>query len=205
MAAKRCDVVIMCMGLNSMIEGEEGDSYNGDLSGDKADIELPTSQRKLYEEISKLNKPMVFINVSGSCINLREQEDRCAAVVQCFYPGAEGGNALADILFGKVSPTGRLPVTFYDSLDGMPKFSDYSMENRTYKFYGGTPVYAFGHVLTYNNVVEEWLSNTTVRIKNRGKYDIGYKVLRYEYFPHKSLGGFKKVNIKANEEIVVVF
>lgn len=204
-AAKKADVVIMCMGLNPMMEGEEGDAYNADMSGDKPDIELPDMQKELFEEIRKVGKPIIFVNVSGSCINLQEQDKNCNAVIQCFYPGAEGGNALADILFGKVSPCGRLPVTFYNSADDLPPFEDYSMENRTYKFFKGDVLYPFGYGLTYSEISEKRTDENTVEIINKGKYDVNYTVLNFEYIPHKNLCGFKKVFIKRGETVVVNF
>ena len=100
-------------------------------------VRLRLPQRRLYKEIKKLGKPVVFVNISGSCLNLSDCDNECDAVLQCFYPGEMGGLALADILFGKVSPSGRLPVTFYKSCEDLPDFEDYSMKNRTYRFYGG--------------------------------------------------------------------
>ena len=148
-SAKEADVVIMVMGLTTELEGEQGDAYNSDFSGDRPDLEFPASQQKLYRTIAGLGKPIVFVNVSGSAMNLSEQDERCNAVVQCFYLGAEGGNALADIIFGKVSPSGRLPVTFYRSADDLPAFDDYSMAERTYKYFTGKPLYPFAHGLSY--------------------------------------------------------
>lgn len=204
-AAKKADVVIMFMGLNSTMEGEEGiESDNSDLDGDKRDLELPKCQKELYEKIKEIGKPIIFVNISGSCINLEDQDKCCNAVLQCFYPGAEGGSALADILFGKVSPSGRLPVTFYLSADDLPPFEDYSMENRTYKFFKGPVVYPFGHGLSYSKVTENWNENTVV-VKNEGDMDTWYSVLQFEYIPHKNLKNFKKVFLKAKEELTLHF
>lgn len=202
---KNADVVIMCMGLDPTMEGEDGDAYNAQTGGDKVTLELPDVQNELYEEILKLGKPIVYVNVSGSCVNLARQKKECAAVVQCFYPGAMGGLALADILFGKVSPSGRLPVTFYESVDDLPDFKDYSMENRTYKFFKGTPVYEFGYGLTYSEIEENWIDENTVEITNKGDFDTKYSVLKFEYIPHKNLCGFKKVFVKKGETITVKF
>jgi len=204
-AAKKADIVIMCMGLNPSMEGEQGDAYNGDMSGDKRDLELPKSQRRLIEEIVKIGKPTVFVNVSGSCVNLSYEKENCDAIIQCFYPGACGGEALADILFGSVSPSGRLPVTFYKSVDDLPEFSDYSMENRTYKFYKGEPVFEFGYGLFYSEIEENWIDENTVEITNKGEYDVEYPVLKFEYIPHKNLCGFKKQLVCAGEKIVIYF
>ena len=135
----------MFLGLNPSMEGEEG------FGTEKTTINLPDSQMKLYREVKKLGKPIVFVNVSGSCINLCEPDEGADAVLQCFYGGSLGGRALANILFGKAKPTAKLPVTFYRSDDDLPAFTDYSMENRTYRFFKGKPLYPFGHGLTYKN------------------------------------------------------
>jgi len=204
-AANHADVIVMFMGIDPSMEGEQGDRYNVDASGDKVTLELPVSQQKLYEAMKELGKPIVFVNVSGSCLNLRDQKENCDAVIQCFYPGAEGGLALADILYGTVSPSGRLPVTFYESLADLPPFEDYSMENRTYKFFKGTPVFEFGHGLTYSEIEERWLDENTVELTNKGELDTAYSVLKYEYIPHKNLCDFQKVFLRKGEKLTVVF
>ena len=204
-AANTADVVILCMGLTPSMEGEEGDSYNGTDSGDKIDIAYPASQRQLIDAILDLGKPTVLVNVSGSCIALGQEKERCDAILQCFYPGAEGGNALADIIFGKVSPSGRLPVTFYKSIDDLPPFEDYSMENRTYKFFKDEPCYPFGYGLNYSTVTENWIDTKTVELHNTGDYDTDYSVLRFEEIPYKSLCDFTCVHLKAGEHKVINF
>lgn len=213
--AKMCDVVIMCMGITPEFEGEEVDQYSlAQISGDKLSIELPTVQKELYEAVKAVGKPIVFVNVSGSCIALGDQKKNCNAVVQCFYPGARGGEALANILFGKVSPSGRLPVTFYESDSDLPEFRDYSMENRTYKYFNGTPVFEFGHGLTYSDISEFWIDGDTVEITNNGPYDTAYSVLKFdvpEYDatkklnPKKLLRDFKKVTLRVGEKKTVKF
>ena len=204
-AANNAYVIIMCMGIDPTFEGEQSDKYNYSESGDKADLELPISQKHLFERLSALGKPIIFVNISGSCMNLSEQNEKCDAVLQCFYPGAMGGLALADVIFGTVSPSGRLPVTFYESVDDLPPFEDYSMENRTYKFYKGKPVYEFGHGLTYSEILENWMDENTVELINNGCYDTQYSVLKYEYIPHKNLCGFKKVFLRSGETKIVHF
>lgn len=203
--AKMADVVIMCMGLNPSIEGEEGDSFNGDVAGDKKDLSLPECQRNLYKEIASLGKPIIFVNVSGSAVELCEQDERCDAVIQCFYPGAMGGYALADILLGKYSPSGRLPVTFYRSVEDLPPFRDYSMENRTYKFFKGNPLYSFGYGLTYGDICENWLDENTVEITNKAGMDTDYSVLKFQKEPYPALLDFKKVHVKVGETVKVEF
>ena len=204
-AARHADVVIMMCGLNPSLEGEETDNYNGSAGGDKVDIELPPSQKTLYREITKLGKPVIFVNVSGSCIALTEQDKDCRAVLQCFYPGAMGGEALANVIFGKTSPSGRLPVTFYKTTEDLPDFEDYSMENRTYKFFRGTPLYPFGHGLTYSEITEEPIDDNTVKLTNKGPFDTWYSALKFEYIPHKNLCGFQKVFLKKGETVTVKF
>ena len=204
-AAEHADIIVMCMGLDPSMEGEGGDANNPFGGADKYTLELPTSQTALYERLRELGKPIVFVNISGSCVNLKRQREECDALIQCFYPGAMGGLALADILYGEVSPCARLPVTFYESLDDLPSFEDYSMENRTYKFYRGEPVFEFGFGLTYSEIKERWIDGQTVELENRGDFDTSYTVLRFEYIPHKSLCGFKRVFIRKGERITVEF
>ncbi len=203
--AEKADVVIMCLGLNPSMEGEEGDSFNGDVAGDKNDILLPPSQRILYDKVMALGKPTVFVNISGSCVSLVDQDERCDAVIQCFYPGAQGGNALADVILGKVSPSGRLPVTFYRSCDDLPPFRDYSMENRTYKFFKGSPLYPFGHGLTYGDIEEKWIDENTVEVSNKGGMDTPYSVLKFKSEPNPELIDFKKIFVKVGQTVTVKF
>ncbi|MBE6644238.1 MAG: glycoside hydrolase family 3 protein [Ruminococcaceae bacterium] len=204
-AAQKADVVILCVGLNPSMEGEEGDASRSANCGDREDIEIPAAQKTLIEKVIAVGKPTVLVNVSGSCVNLDYADKNCNAVIQYFYPGAEGGMALANVLFGETSPAGRLPVTFYRSVDDLPPFEDYSMENRTYKFFKGKAVYEFGHGLTYSEITEEWKDENTVEVFNKGAYDTAYSVLKYEYVPHKSLCDFKKIFIKSGEKITVNF
>lgn len=205
LAAMRSDVVIMCMGLNPTMEGEEGDAYNGCNSGDKTDLELPEVQRQLINKIIALGKPIVFVNISGSAINLSIEDEKCNAVLQCFYPGAEGGNALADILFGKTSPSGRLPVTFYRSADDLPAFEDYSMKNRTYRFFEGKPLYEFGYGLNYADIHENWLDENTCEVENRSNVASDYTVLKFISVPHKQLVDFKAIHLDGMEKTTVKF
>ena len=116
-----------------------------------------------------------------------------------------GGLALADIIFGEVSPSGRLPVTFYKSVNELPSFEDYSMENRTYKFFKGEPVYPFGYGLTYSEIEENWVDESSCVLTNKGEFDTNYAVLKFEFIPHKNLCGFKKVFIKKGETITLKF
>ena len=209
-AARHADAVIMCMGITPEMEGEEVDEYSGaQESGDKITIELPEVQRKLYEAVKAVGKPIIFVNASGSCMALGKQKEDCAAVIQCFYPGARGGEALANIIFGKTSPSARLPVTFYSSDSELPPFCDYSMEGRTYRFYRGEPVFPFGHGLTYSDIDEVWLDSDTVKLENKGPYDTAYSVLKFEeggaMGAIKTLRDFKKLYLKVGQSVTVSF
>ena len=147
--AKHSDLVILCLGLDETLEGEEGDDSNPYTSGDKRSLSLPPSQLTLLNKIIETGKPFIVCMMAGSCIDLSLMDSKAAAVIQAWYPGARGGKTIADILFGAVSPSGKLPVTFYRSTEDLPEFTDYSMSNRTYRYFEGTPLYPFGYGLTY--------------------------------------------------------
>ena len=204
-AARKADVVLLCLGINPSMEGEENAAPNSADHGDRITLDLPAPQLELANIILAEGKPTVLVNTSGSCINLDFAKGKCNAVIQSFYPGAEGGHAIANILFGKTSPSGRLPVTFYRSVDDLPPFEDYSMKGRTYKFFEGEPVFEFGHGLTYSDIREEWKDSYTVLVKNNGPYDTAYSVLRYDRLPYKSLADFKKIYLKVGESQLVEF
>lgn len=148
-AAERAELSILCLGLNPQIEGEAGDAFNSEFAGDKTDLELPGLQKLLLGKIAALGKPVILISVSGSALAL--PEELADAVIQCFYPGAEGGTALGNVLSGKVNPSGHLPVTFYRSADDLPPFEDYAMQGRTYRFFDGDVLHPFGFGLSYTS------------------------------------------------------
>ncbi|MDD3141751.1 MAG: glycoside hydrolase family 3 C-terminal domain-containing protein [Lachnospiraceae bacterium] len=150
--AEHSDVVILCLGLDETIEGEELDEGNNSGSGDKRDLELPAVQCQLLEEVTKVGKPVIVCLLAGSAINLEYSQQNNNAILQAWYPGARGGKAVADILFGHISPSGKLPVTFYHSVKDLPEFTDYAMKNRTYRYYEGIPLYPFGYGLTYGDI-----------------------------------------------------
>ena len=165
---KNSDITVLCLGLDATIEGEEGDTGNMFASGDKKTLKLPQSQINLYETVIKAakenNKKVVVVLNAGSAIDLSFLEENADAILDCFYSGGQGGQALADVLFGKVNPSGKLPVTFYK--DGeQPEFTDYSMKNRTYRYYKGTPLYPFGYGLSYT------------------KFDVASEVKTLDYVP----------------------
>lgn len=150
--AEHSDVVVLVVGLNENLEGEEMHESNAGGSGDKLDLLLPEPQRRLMEAVAETGKPVILVNMTGSAMDLRFADAHFSAVVQGWYPGARGGKAIAELLFGAYSPSGKLPVTFYNSADDLPDFTDYAMENRTYRYFGGDVLYPFGYGLTYGKV-----------------------------------------------------
>ncbi len=166
--AKHSDVVILCVGLDEGLEGEEGDSGNSYASGDKADLLLPEPQRRLLDAVVKVGKPVILINMTGSAMDLKYAHEHCAAVIQAWYPGARGGRVIADILFGEISPSGKMPVTFYRDTEELPDFEDYSMKGRTYRYFTGTPLYPFGYGLTYGDVTLESVDCCGKGVENQG-------------------------------------
>ena len=209
--AKRSNVVVLVLGLDETLEGEEGDTGNAAASGDKLDLLLPASQRKLMSTVLTLGKPTVVLLMAGSAIDLSEAQDKANAVLLTWYPGAGGGKAVADLLFGKASPSGKLPLTFYrnEALAEMPDFTDYSMENRTYRYYTGTPLYPFGYGLTYGDgVITELAANREmafVTVENRGSAteEVLQLYIRDEESAdaptHPILCGFLRIALEAGE------
>ena len=151
--AEHSDAVVLVVGLDETLEGEEGDTGNAAASGDKLDLLLPESQRRLMDAVLKAGKPTAICLMAGSSIDLGDAADRANAVLLTWYPGARGGRTVADILLGAVSPSGKLPVTFYrnEQLSRMPEFTDYSMAGRTYRYLEEAPLYPFGYGLTYGD------------------------------------------------------
>ncbi|MDF2537619.1 MAG: glycosyl hydrolase [Herbinix sp.] len=216
-AAERSDVVILCVGLDATLEGEEGDANNEYYAGDRPTLLLPKAQRDLIEAVAKLKKPMILCNMTGSATDLRFEDETMDAVLQVWYPGARGGKAVADILFGKCSPSGKLPVTFYRSTEDLPDFLDYSMKERTYRYMTKEALYPFGYGLTYSKTLcesaELSYDITTgtvtigVKVKNEGLRDAEEVVQVYckdneskHEVPNYKLCGFKRVALKAGEE-----
>ncbi len=210
--AEHSDVVILCMGLDASIEGEEGDAGNAFASGDKTNLYLPESQRRLFEALKKTDTPMVLVLNTGSAMDVSEEEKRCGAVLQAWYSGAFGGKALGDILFGYACPGGKLPVSF--AKEGtLPDFTDYSMKNRTYRYEEAEPLYPFGYGLSYSEFSYSGLkldgdengAKGSVKVSNTGKHDADEIVEVYvsnknaDDQPKWSLCFFKRVSIKAGE------
>jgi beta-glucosidase len=149
-AALSSEVVIYIGGISPQLEGEEMKvNYDGFSGGDRTQIELPAVQDDLLQALQLTGKPIVFVNCSGSAMAMPWEAENLPAILQAWYPGEQGGRAVADILFGDENPAGRLPVTFYRATSDLPAFDDYSMSNRTYRYFNGTPLFAFGHGLSY--------------------------------------------------------
>jgi beta-glucosidase len=147
--ASRADVVVLCLGLSADIEGEQGDAGNSEAAGDKIDLKLPGLQQRLMEMIVALGKPTVLCVLAGSALDLTWAHDNVPAILYAWYPGGEGGTALAELLFGDASPAGRLPITFPRSMDDVPAFTSYAMKGRTYRYLEREPLYPFGYGLSY--------------------------------------------------------
>jgi beta-glucosidase len=147
--AERADAVVLCLGLDAEIEGEQGDAGNSAAAGDKVSLGLPGLQQRLLEEVVAVGKPTVVVLISGSALAVGWADENAGAVLQAFYPGQAGGTAIADVLFGSYSPAGRLPISFPRSLDDVPDFEDYSMLGRTYRYLQEEPLYPFGYGLSY--------------------------------------------------------
>lgn len=147
--ARMADVTVLCLGLDPSIEGEEGDASNEYAAGDKRDLCLPESQQRLLKAVLDVTDRVVIVVTAGSAIDLGIGNEAARAILHAWYPGARGGEAVADVLFGRVCPSGRLPVTFYHNDDPIPDFTDYRMEGRTYRYIRQKPLYPFGFGLSY--------------------------------------------------------
>ena len=157
--ARKADVAVVVLGLSPTIEGEEG------AADDRADIQLLGVQEELLKSVHATGTPVVLVLLNGSAIAVNWADENVAAILEAWYPGEEGGTAIADVLFGDYNPAGRLPVTFYKSLDQLPPFEDYRMENRTYRYFKGEPLYPFGYGLSYTTFTYSDLRITPATIK----------------------------------------
>ena len=205
---KAADAIIVIGGISAQMEGE---------GGDKADIELPKVQQRLVQAMHGTGKPVVYVNCSGSAIAFATIEKQCDAILQAWYAGQGGAKALAEVLFGDYNPSGKLPVTFYASNDDLPDFLDYSMDNRTYRYFRGTPLYAFGYGLSYTSFAygkgklskKSMKTNgsvtITVPVTNTGNrageeiVEVYVKALDYPEAPIKSLKGFQRLSLSPGE------
>ena len=191
LAAEMADVVVMCLGLDATIEGEQGDAGNEYASGDKFDLNLPGNQQELLEAVHAVGKPVILLLSSGSALAVKWADENVNAILQTWYIGARGGKVIAELLFGESSPSGKLPITFYNSTDELPAFEDYSMTNRTYRYMNSPALYPFGYGLTYTHInysnshlnkttlaTDEELTVTTT-VTNAGNYSIHESIQIY--------------------------
>ncbi len=202
------DVVIFAGGISPLLEGEEMKvDVQGFKGGDRTDIELPAVQRQLLKVLKAVGKKVVFVNFSGSAVGLESETQTCDAILQAWYPGEAGGTAVADVLYGDYNPAGRLPVTFYKNVSQLPDYEDYSMKGRTYRYFEGTPLFPFGHGLSYTTFVygkaEVKDGCLLVPVTNTGSMDGDEVVQLYlnrpddAGGPRKTLRAFKRVHIPA--------
>jgi len=224
-AAEQADVVVLCLGLTAQLEGEEMSVETpGFRGGDRTRIDLPDAQQRLLERIAAVGKPTVLVLMSGSAVAVNWAQEHVPAIVEAWYGGQAAGSAVADVLFGDYNPGGRLPVTFYKSVNDLPAFDDYRMAGRTYRFFKGTPLYPFGYGLSYTTFAYKNLrtSATTLRaadtaviwvdVTNTGRRTgdevaqlyvrhLGSRVER----PTEDLRGFRRVTLKPGETHTVAF
>lgn len=204
----RADVVVFAGGISPLLEGEEMKvNVQGFKGGDRTDIELPAVQRQLLRALKAAGKKVVFVNFSGSAVGLEPETQTCDAILQAWYPGEAGGTAVADVLYGDYNPAGRLPVTFYKNVGQLPDFQDYSMKGRTYRYFEGTPLFPFGHGLSYTTFAygkaEVKDGCLLVPVTNTGSMDGDEVVQLYlnrpddADGPRKTLRAFKRVHIPA--------
>jgi beta-glucosidase len=221
-AAGAADVVVLVLGINNRLEGEEGSASASQWMGDRINIELPGIQRRLFRAVAGKGKPIVLVLLTGSPLALPEEHDAAQAVVLGWYPGEEGGAAVADVLFGMHNPSARLPITFVRSADQLPPFTDYAMTGRTYRYLTSEPLYPFGFGLSYSRFRYAKLSlsatsaaagatiTVTVEIANESAVD-GHEVAQLYVAPPagtgpvRQLAGFERVWIPARAAKKVSF
>lgn len=218
-ASENSDLTVVVLGLNPVLEGEDGDAFLAAHGGDKRDLKIPASHFAFLKALRKKHKkPIVAVITAGSAVDIAALEPYADAIILAWYSGEQGGNALADILFGKVSPSGRLPVTFYQSLNDLPAYDNYQMEGRTYRYFKGAPHFPFGYGLSYTTFGYTWKQkpvkkytvkdtlSVVVTIKNTGAMngdEIAQAYIDYpdgERMPLKELKQFKRITIPAHGE-----
>lgn len=219
-AAGNADATIAVIGLSPVLEGEAGDAFLAESGGDKKTLSLPASEIAFMKELRKnvKNKPLIAVITAGSDIDVSAIEPYADAIIFAWYPGEQGGNALADIVFGEVSPSGHLPVTFYKDMSNLPDYSDYNMKGRTYRYYSGPVQYPFGFGLSYTSFaynldgklkpIYKKADTLTVKVnvKNTGKFNGDEVVQAYikyptiDRMPVKELKSFKRVSVEQDKE-----
>jgi len=224
-AARESEVSVLVLGISARLEGEEMPVHvEGFRGGDRTDLSLPKSQERLLKAIVATGKPVVVVLLSGSAVAVNWANDNVPAILAAWYPGGEGGTAIADVLFGDYNPAGRLPVTFYKSVDQLPPFTDYSMQGRTYRYFKGEPLYPFGYGLSYtrfdysnlrfqsNAVKAGEPMKVSVDVTNAG--DRGGDEVVQLYLtdtaasapvPIRTLVGFDRISLRPREKRTVTF
>jgi beta-glucosidase len=224
-AAQQADAVVLFLGLTANLEGEEMRvQIPGFRGGDRTAIDLPAPQQQLLEKVVAVGKPTVLVLLNGSALAVNWAQQHVPAIVEAWYPGQAGGTAIADVLFGDYNPAGRLPVTFYRSVSDLPAFEDYAMKGRTYRWFTGTPLYPFGHGLSYTSFAYGNLRTSVERVAASGTIDVsvdvrnsgsvaGDEVVQL-YVSHpasaipraiKDLRGYRRVSLKPGERRTVRF
>jgi len=223
-AATDADVVVFCMGLSPQLEGEEMKvKVEGFMGGDRLDIRLPEVQTRLMQDVMQLGKPAVLVLFNGSALAVNWEQEHVPAILEAWYPGQEGGTALANVIFGDANPAGRLPLTFYKSIGQIPAFDNYDMAGKTYRYFRGEPLYEFGHGLSYTTFgyrladapasfkTDEDVT-LTVEVANTGARDGDEVVQLYVAHPEaigkhpvRTLAGFERIHLKAGERRTVSF
>ena len=222
-AVKRADIVIMFMGLSPRLEGEEMKvEVEGFKGGDRVTLDLPGTQSKFIKKIHSLGKPVILVLLNGSAVSINWENENVPAIIEAWYPGQATGTAITDIIFGDYNPSGRLPVTFYKSVDQLPAFTDYEMSNRTYRYFKGEPLYPFGFGLSYTSFQYKNLrleqteihsggsTSLSVEVSNIGKVK-GEEVVQLYVKADKdtnvveTLKGFKRITLNPGETKKVEF
>ncbi|MGH7635540.1 MAG: glycoside hydrolase family 3 C-terminal domain-containing protein, partial [Gemmatimonadaceae bacterium] len=224
-AAEQADAVVLFLGLTANLEGEEMRvDVPGFRGGDRTNIDLPAPQKELLERIVKVGKPTVLVLLSGSALAVTWAQQHVNAIVEAWYPGQAAGSAIADVLFGDYNPAGRLPVTFYRSTADLPPFDDYAMASRTYRFFTGKPLYAFGYGLSYTTFSYSHLTTSartlsgsdsitvSVDVKNAGKVrgdEVAQLYVRHEKSrvprPRLDLRGYRRITLDPGQSRRVNF
>lgn len=222
-AAGNSDLIVAVVGLSPVNEGEEGDAFLAPKGGDKVNLSLPPGHIAYLKALRKTGKPTVVAVTAGSAIDISEIEPYADAIILSWYPGEQGGAAFADILFGEVSPSGKLPLTFYKSLNDLPPYDSYAMKGRTYRYFDGDVQFPFGFGLSYSTFEYAWGKQTqntytsndtiavTVRVKNTGSIDadevpqLYVQYPKVDRMPFQELKQFKRVSIKKGSTETITF
>jgi beta-glucosidase len=223
-AVRKSDVIIAVVGITAQLEGEESENSDpGFFGGDRTDITLPAPQQALLEALAATGKPLVVVLTSGSALAVNWANDHAAAILEAWYPGEEGGTAVADVLSGEYNPAGRLPVTFYKSVAQLPPFGNYSMAGRTYRYFTEQPLYPFGYGLSFSSfnysdlhlsqeqIAADAAVTVSVRVTNTSPAPGDEVVQLYlshpgvEGAPIRSLAGFQRIHLDASASQTVNF